>query len=610
MTRKSKTKRDVQIKAQNVTVANNNSRKQQHPNNNKQRNNSKASNPADDLSPVGIQTGLAHLGAGGPLPVPPCEFAKLYCDPCGEHTNSLDAARVPDGAFQVSVGGYPRFIDTIVFPWQQSGNTAVSGNDMSKTYSMLFLQLPLLRNLMVILARENDGEFSDAILNKFALEWASADKSLATYPNWLIADNDTLTYYTVIDTAALRNISPPSVNGVSGTIDSYRFTSQGFNLMFNTPTLLDQGTVTSMRYPTNADTKTFELPTAELGIGVTTHPSYRVASVNPLVRSFAAPAVTLGGQIILASIAGIPTTNLPGGRGSPIPNGWRVRTAGGALLAVQGQSLEYRLSPTNAQIVQIVNVNDTGRFIDVLNMVGTQLGDQGTTSTRFYVDNDSDTAFPEGVVADNEVTVIPFPPVTQGDMMQANPKCFTSLCKESGGVYLPGCIFEPVFNVTPSTNYRKVLLLTDTTDLSEEAFTEYDPRFGWWDTCDKNFGISVANFQGIPYACKPMLKVSRSLEILPASHSVLGLFSTGTGDRYLEAVDFCFNFTDHQPHGFPSRYNGLGILFGMVMKAMTYLPTMLRTGRNIYSLVRNTVNSAEYKDIKGTLHRGFTPAAA
>jgi len=538
----------------------------------------------------GIQTGLARLRDHVPSRDKGWsdQSYKLYCDPCGEHTCSLDAARIPDGALQSSVGGFFRGVDTIMFPWQEPGVTALDG----QTFSMLFLQVPLLRNMMIILAKQHGGEFDAAMMDRFAQTFADMIPSDAQYPNWLNLGAQ-FEYMTMIDTSALRNVVPPN-NGVSGTVDSYRFSSQGFTVFFNTPDLVDQGTFTCMRYPLNHDTKSFAIDSELAGAEA----EYFQFAANVIDVGVVNLQLGLGQGSLLIPVYNGLVSALPSPNFSAIT---ALRNSSGSFTVAPANVLRYELSGGN--LVRLVNTTN-GQAITVLTVpFTTNVNDRFNNTIRLYLLSNAPS--PDERLFDEEMTVLTVPPITQTDMLQQNPKTIVQLAKETNGVYIPSCIFEPVFNVTKSTSYRKVLFITPTVNTTELI----DPFSGWSDTIDTNFGISVANFQGIPYACSPLLKVCRSVEIVPAPGSFAGAFATGSPPEQPEAVDVCKSFTEKQEHGYPSNWNGLGILFGKVMAVVERIPVMLQTGRNIareVSKVCDAESSTNANDaMLGSLSRGF-----
>jgi hypothetical protein len=539
-------------------------------------------------SPVapGVQTGLAnvHVGERAALSTQSKEFANLYNDPCGEHTHSLDAGRVPDGALQFSCAAFFRFTGAIKFPFQTTGDTDLTG----KTYSLLIVGLPLLRNLCLMVVLELGGEFTATVMNNVSQAWSILSGDIATYPNWLsVGDVSFLQYMSLIDTAALRNIIPPGSNGVSGTVDSYRFSTQGLNFLFNTPDLINQGTLTVNRYPTNFERKTMALQSSHYG-----PPHY--ARFNSL-RTATDWNLSLGqdptgGVIAMPQYVGTRST-LP----SPIFIATVSFTvASSSFAVVAGQSLHYIATGTSGVALQNITTTATMAVVNG----GSNVGDTTSSVARYYITT-ADVVEIENVVTE-EFNVIAFPPVTQGDMLQQNPKTSVMLAKDYDGGYVPCTIFEPVFKITHSTNYAKTLLVTSSTDLHNEL----DYEHGWFDSVDQNFGLLVFNAQEIPYACKPQLKFCRSVEMVPAPDSLLGAFVTGAPVIQPEIIDVVKSMSDELPMVFPPGYNMLGILHQKICAIIEALPRFLRSGRNIASEVATLCEQPSIQKILSTgVHR-------
>jgi hypothetical protein len=334
--------------------------------------------------------------------------------------------------------------------------------------------------------------------------------------------------------------------------------------MFNTPDLLDQGVIASMRYPLNFDTKVVEVESGLVGADVV----YLRSTARRAQGSWSYIIAETEGAPWFPSFVGLSTS-------LPSPNFTATvpfRNAANTFTVRVTDLLRYEVFGQN---VRLINLSTT-QFVIVAPFIGGQDGDVVEQNFRFYQTGSSVGGTVERAV-DAEFSIIVLPPVSQDDMLQQNPKVTASLAKETGGDYLPGCIFQPIFNVTHSTSYRKIVLATKGLDLLDVS----DPLVGWFDTFDTNFGVNVINMQGLPYACKPLVKLCRSIELVPASKSLLGAFATGAPVAQPEAIDVCKAFTDAQPHGYPSNYNGLGILFKRIFSVVSRIPRLLQTGRNL-----------------------------
>jgi len=583
---------NVKIEAQTVNVRSASTSNIKKKNKHEKGQRKRARKTRDQYDPdPGVQSGMAkpstHDSRFDQMSDQAKQFAILYTDPCGEHTHSTDAARVPDGATQSSVGGFFRYTDSIKFPWQSDGETDLTG----KTYSMLYLGLPILRSLGVIVAREKGGEFDDNVMAAVTNTWGISSIEQLAYPNWIQVDIETGTYMTVIDTVAMRNIVPPDVNGVSGLVDSYRFTSYGTNIWFNTPDLLNQGTFVANRYPTNSARKVYQMNSGVFGT-----PRFVNNRASPR-RGESGHAVTIGerptgGQVVLPFYVG-DSSDLP----SPnfvVTLSNRVRSNDNpdfVLSNLPGQIMRYERADNE---IFLVNVTLNQKLVVI------RLGTGITISqTRYYLAAQSDAE--EEEVFEEEFNTLVLPPVTQNDILQQNPKAIVVLGKEFDGIYAPNAIFQPVFNLTHAASYAKTLLLSKGSDIKQDL----DYETGWFDTIDENFGTTVVNIQSMPYACVPQFKICRSVEFVASPGSILGTFTTGSPVIQPEVIDVVKSMSDVFPQAWPSSFNSLGLLFAKVCKVIEKIPRFVRLGRNVATAVNDVVESPDVQEIIAPVTHGL-----
>jgi len=343
-----------------------------------------------------------------------------------------------------------------------------------------------------------------------------------------------------------------------------------------------------MRYPTNHSIRE-ESVQDERGAGGTIFLSVTLRhniNIPTTFNVFANTAPGVPGSGVFPVFSGLSNT-LPS---PPFASTASYTSVVGSFSVAAGNLTRYIVDPTDPRAVLLQN-QTSGQTIRVGGPVGTRIGETTNDATAFVLTSD---AGGPNVVVNTLFSTLTLPPITQDDMLQQNPKMVAQLAKETDGVYIPSSIFEPIFNVTSAAEYRKVLLITKA-DVTSDMIS---PFLGWFDTYDTNFSTTVVNFQGIPYACKPMVKICRGVELVPSSNSILGIFAQGSPDEQPEAIDICKAFTQYQPHGYPVNYNGLGILFGKVMKVVDCLPVLLRNGLNIYRGIKSVCD----EDLKESSH--------
>jgi len=570
----------IQTETVNITKEGKNKKKRQkpYPEPKPQRKRKETSRARDlqMLQPtIGTQSGLAGL-----LPRPEyqkcteftdqaCQFIQLYADPLGEHCSSTDAARVPDNALEATAPAFVRRLDTIKFPFQSGGSIALEG----KTYSSWYYAPPLFRALCFIILKEVDGELTVEEVDEFCVSFANiSTRELALFPNFVEIQPGY--FWTAVDTIALREILPPNELGVSSLIQKYRFTSSGLEIFFNTPDLLDQGTYAAMRYPTDVSVKTFVEET-EIANARPVYIQYSIQYLTPSPAAFVGISGALTPE--LASFQGF--VRSPADPQFPSPTftaEYRLRNAAGTFELKVNDEYEYIID--SFVFVQIHNITED-TFITIATLNPNSIPNTNFSgSIRLY---ETGVGLPDRV-DEYDFTVISLPPLSQADEYQQNPKVAATLLKETGGVYCPAAIYQPIFEVTSASDYRKILFTTSTVDVKKLI----NPNAGWFDTCDKNFSTQVINMQSIPYACKPMMKLGRGLELVPSANSVVGLFVQGPPSEQPESIEICRAFSASNPQGFPTNYNGMGVLFAKVLAVTQRIPDMLRSGHNLYREVK------------------------
>jgi len=603
MNKRNNNKKNVEIKTNNVTVNQNRKTQPRPP---RVRRNNTRERPPTGAPPEGIATGLSGLndlgiscctkcGRGNTTEMSPTmQFIANYTDPCGEQVTSLDAGKVPDGALQTTTALWFRFLETIVFPWQLSGTTDLSG----KTYSMLSLLVPFLRLQNIIIMRENDGEFDAEIMAQFAVAFASTPRDDMIYPNWIAFGPNSTEYFSVTDTLPLRDVIPPGENGISKTILAYRTTAMAHEMHHNTPDLINQGTFAAGRFPSDFATRVFTVQGDPNALAEYVRAQYR--------RQGGVSTITITGVSLLLN--GVSTVVIPSFQQSSVnfpspaftvPAGVILRTSSGSLLAVAGNTIQYIVEnvPSAATpTVVLRNILVPTQRVAVIVLSGVNNDDRGADLARVYVE-EVGVGLVDNRLQTLEKSVFSLPPLTQGEIMQASTKAVQGLLKDHAGIYATSAINEPVFNITKASSYRQCLLINDKVNLAEDAFNYPYPDLGWFDTIDANMMISVINFQGVPYGCKPFYKICKSVEAQPGRQSILSATTKGAPDRNCVAINTAFSLAENLEHGFPPDYNGLGLLFAQVVKVINKVSPLLQNADNIANSVKSVVHSFNPRNI-------------
>lgn len=463
-----------------------------------------------------------------PMPEAVEAFIVNYAAP-GVCARTAFTGQVPDGTLDVSVSLDFRYAETINFPFVPiEGNPDVTN---PPTYSLLMLQFPLFRSLAIGIVNVLDGELTQEELGAFMDSFNTIPKrELATYPLWVPVTESV--YWTSFDTEAMRNVEPPDENGNSGTINSFRFTSQKMELVYNVPDLLNQGTYTLHRWPLNQSTRV-ELPQSAVPRGVIEYlySNYSIfttpGALATIVELNSYP--TLAGNPHFPSFSGN-VEQLPS---SIFPATTAFRNAANTFSVGLGDSLQYQLSTAGSRTIRLVNVTNS-EFIVILTLPAVPLPNtSGSDVVRFYrTSSDDEDEFPAINVT---VRMLSIPPFTQSDSFQQDPKTKIALSKTTDGSATSGSIYQPVFLLTQSNTYSKTVMSAYEVKSGINDFG----YGGWHDTTDSSFGVEVLNFQNIVYSAKPLLILERLVESVPAPHSILGAVVTGIPPSYPGVETIC-----------------------------------------------------------------------
>lgn len=511
-----------------------------------------------------------------------------YLDPCGTHHPTVCSRRIPDEAVPESAAPGWRFLDTLYRPNQKASETETTG----KNGSWIFYKTPMLRIAAIIIFNGKSKEFTQARMIPFCVAWANSnaavDPSSVTYPNWYafeVGDEEVdeegrplpENYFTVLAYSALSLLLPPDEMGNSTTVLSFRFTGDGLTIHHNTPTLFDQATVASARFPANTSVK---------AVADSTVTGFNRCYLTLSVAGAAYNIVWTGVDGI--RIPALEHLNYTGVIPSPlIVSEGRIRNPSGSFFTSVGDELRYVVVLGASNFIALSNTT-TGESVRIGGFVGSYF------VTQFYyrfTENAEDERT-EIISYDDSITILALPPSTQADLMQQDPSAYAGLMKEnkehSGGLYLVNQKFQPFFFLAKATDYRKVVFTTRGVKLSDLEV----PGVGWYDTIDVNFGIAVGNVQTMPYAAAPLVKNCRGDEQVAGPDSILGGFLEDVPPEDKIALEVADDLMKKVPHGMPADYNGLGTMFSIVAKTMAGLAIEKANPLNVSRLLTDVVNHA------------------
>lgn len=516
-----------------------------------------------------------------PLPDYSVGWLQRHLDPCGEYRTALDYGKIPDGTLPQSASGQFREVFTIRPPGANPVAVPLEGG----MWSLLIMSTPLWRTPFVLIADMLRPEVGNEAASAAFLYLNSVENSIERYPAWHETGMDGV-YVSLVSWKALSGALLPSELGVSPLISDFRITGDGFTVSHNTPSLINQGIAVVAQFNPNIEPRDIELP-----------------SENGVTNVSAAIQYVLYGDTAGADV----TTQLPGVGSYPwkfITN-IRPRPPIGGLInsGILGTAV-YDFTTSDGDVLWATGDSirlQWTRPAGGAETITVQRSPDGTTwSNTSLARSGGGITVLVGTVGEvvsisQRVNVLTSPPITQEDLIQMTPKTVQFLLKESKGFYVVKRAWQPVFNMTKASSYGPIRFIDfDTTLSSISGFIG-----GIADTADSNYGFAICNLSSLPLACAPYVKAIRSWEVVPSRNSVFGPFTTTTSPKDDVSLVISKTVSDMDPFAYPHEYNGLGVLFGKVIRVVSNIPRMLRSGANIADKVASVCQNAQ--DIATTI---------
>lgn len=504
-------------------------------------------------------------------------WVETYADPCGRRSVYPGPALIPDGAVPQAAPARFAFAETVIPPFANDSTTTEN-----KVYSMLVLQAPFFRSLGYVVVNRNSKEFTAQLVEEMQHKLGYVyNISDITYPNWLgftIEDGEYQNYVTSISPSILSTLEPPSKLGVSGDVSQFRDVGRGMVCYFNAPDLLNQGTVVAGQFNFNVSQHT---PAVE-GLGESVKISAQINSP---------PGAQFTVSSLPAKLEGWTGTWAPGITSPGYVADTEIRSPGGTLILSVGDSWVWFVATVPVGLTLVLRNQTTTTD----HIVGSALpSGQTVIGVVWYAIDIENTT-----VVDSRYNAITMPPITQADLVQQDPNNGVQLMKQSGGIYMPLRVFQPVYNMQNSAGFAPFAFLT------RESQVETVSPTGYGDSYDLNFAIGVINMQSIPYIANPLIKAINYREIVTTSQSIMGAFLVRTGEDDALALEVARTLTTALNHSYPADYNGLGKLFGIVMNCIRRLPmlganamTIRRCVTDAMSCVKDSYNIATDRNYK------------
>lgn len=509
------------------------------------------------------------------------EFINRHLNPCGEGVTNIENSKIPDGAVPNSAAIGLREVFIVRCPGQPTTGIDINSGAM---WTLTVIHTPMFRTPLIMVANTANAEMSLATRALLTNAWNLSDTPIQ-YPDWESLDDET--YWTTVTWSALASIPPPGENGSSTVVSQFRICADGMTIFNNTPDLINQGMVVGAQWNTNQTAKVFKPDFAEDGTIVNLSVGFGAinTSVQTIIMQVVLPAATESGMFNMTGVV-----DLTAGTGSSTytatqafsSNG--VGVAVGNILTMNMTSSPFPYAGAATTVTVTLTNTTTTTLIWTLTRVYPAGSTSGQTRSQEYV------LLVEGEEI-TQVTKWDLPPLTTESIIQSTPKAVYMSMKEQNGVYMVKRIFQPVYNMSEASSYRRVRML-------DEASTEPPSSFigGKLDTFDVNYSTGVVIMNSIPYACAPAFKLIRDVECIANADSVWQPFMASNEDPIQPAMDVVHCVAMHHPMLYPESYNILGTLANILGNVVSKIPII----GQVLPAVTNVV--------KGLLGGGGSPA--
>lgn len=494
----------------------------------------------------------------------------IILNPCGEH--KFDAnAKFPDGT--LSQSGVQRFreFDTLNAPW-----TSVSSvGDTTLNWSLWIISPPAYKTLAILLASRNNNQPTSTELALIFNDFNSVTPP--KWPAWRNPPADTsLNFYYSVYEFSSANLDLDPLLG-SRKIESYRLVGDGFVVMHNTPTLWDQGSFAVGQYQSDVSSLPADqsLDIAEVVVSVSNTLSSAVCSITyggSKNNGVIMPAVTIPGP-------------LPGSVGFGISESFVLTIPDGGVFA------RYAGVSLTCNITFVAAAAPLGAYYNfAIPGFATVRVPVSLANTVVRVPLELSGPFVSGIVNNPNVKAWTLPPLSQKEVVQADPKFSAELMKKHMGFYAVRRYFEPKLRMSDTSDSGLIKCLVPGINKIDVV----KPEGGLGSDCfDVNGSVIVAVIRGISFAASPTIKSCRFVEFMPSPGSDLAPFVGPTPEKDEDAEEMFRQFQLSGPHSYIPDANSLGFLSTMLWTAIEHLPIVMRGARSISHAIARAVDWAE-----------------
>lgn len=486
----------------------------------------------------------------------------VILNPCGEHHDKTNAQFI-DGTLTQSGVERLRLFETLTPPFLSLG----SNDNVNRNWTLMIISAPFYKTFGLILAVDNNLQPTDAQL-KDLFGQINADLSNPIWPSWKTAPNEHIFYTFLQFDSADLNVDDST--GASKDVESFRMTGDGFVLFHNTPDLWNQGSVVVGQFQSDITSQSgsglFNMDMSAFYNNLTPPVTSQWSMVGPVLAAFPPTIVTSGTpQVIGTGVPAIPfVLKLPDG------------------------TVFY----DNTLPTQSITVSNSGPLYTV---TGNTTPPVSFFNNNISTNPDSPTLFNFSVWLSTDGQLAPYaspevlnqvlwhlPPLSQAQVVQADPKYSAELMKDHLGVYVVRRYFEPKLRMTPSTAGGNVKFEVNGMGRSEVLAGGGGLMN---DLIDSNAAVIVTIVRGISYAANPTIKANRFLEYMPAPGSRIAQFVSDCPPKDEDAEEVFRQMQVNGPHSYIPDANLLGLLSSFITTLVENLPVFLRGARSISSAV-------------------------
>lgn len=509
-------------------------------------------------------------------------------NPCGE-LGSHAESRYPDGALPQSAVWEFRQVDTITPPFQTISNITLGTNN----WSLVMISPPCIKTQSILIACRNAVTPDDSVIRNI---YTAINDNIENpiYPAWGEAGpsdaSGPLYYYSLYQYKA-ADLKINAATGESDIVESFRIVGDGFVLMHNTPTLLDQGTLAVGQFQSNTEVSGTEndTPTASTGFYLINRPTsdsatyeYRIEIKTSTgdVRLFTSPQFTLAtGDSDLS---------------------WAIDRGEFAPYALNSLPPEEKLF---LDLLTSNTANVSAKYNASTGVIGVvQAGGPDTIQLNYtvrqvaFLEVSNVTVIVSGPIAEqigsgNSQVIWTTPNIDQSAVAQADPLFSAELMKQHCGFYAVRRIFQPVLGMAKANEGGNIKMLYPGMNIREVSFA---PGGIEGDLVDKNFGVVIAVIKGISWAAQPQIICNRYVEFVPApGDNPTAPFVKPCPPLDEDSIAIIRAMQESGPHSYIPDANMVGTLGALIATIVSNLPAFLKGTKAAASAVATVATWAE-----------------